>query len=316
MAVGLVHAHGKGVLHCDLKPTNVMLDQDGRPRLADFGQSRLCHEHMPSLGTFFYMAPEQAEPRAMPDVRWDVYALGAILYQMLTGKAPHQTEEGLAKLSSQDTIRNRLEAYSEHLKQSPKPSEHRHMPGVDAALAAIVDHCLAASPSRRYSNVQAVIDALKQRDTRRSQRPLLLLGAIGPAFVVLVMAFIAVWVFRGVLSVSDKQIIDRTLESNSFAAHMVATRFGLEIDKRWRILEGETDNPTLQQALQRRNERARLASVRPRFADLAGRAPEVLERPIQRKDRRRLLVCRRSQRLPAGHQSVEDRPGRAVFRLP
>src|SRR5689334_4635640 len=61
VAVALVHAHGKGILHCDLKPANVLLDQDWKPRLADFGQSRLSHEQTPALGTLFYMAPEQAD---------------------------------------------------------------------------------------------------------------------------------------------------------------------------------------------------------------------------------------------------------------
>lgn len=255
IAVGLSHAHGKGILHCDLKPSNIMIDQDGWPRLADFGQSRLSHEQMPSLGTFFYMAPEQAEPRAMPDVRWDVYALGAILYQMLTGKAPHQTEESLAKLSSQDTIRNRLEAYSSLLQAAPKPTDHHHAPGVDAALAAIVDRCLSANPSHRFSNVQAVLDALKQRETRRAQRPMLLVGALGPALVVLVLMGISAWMFHEVLSGTERKLVDLTLESNSFAAHLVATRFALEIEKRWHILEGETGEPILQQSLARSGER-------------------------------------------------------------
>ncbi|MHC4181176.1 MAG: serine/threonine-protein kinase, partial [Planctomycetota bacterium] len=58
VAIGLVHAHGKGVLHCDLKPANILLDQDHKPRMADFGQSRLSTEQVPALGTLFYMAPE------------------------------------------------------------------------------------------------------------------------------------------------------------------------------------------------------------------------------------------------------------------
>src|SRR5262245_46604945 len=63
-AQSLVHAHAKKVIHCDLKPANILLDQDRRPCLADFGQSRLSSDHAPALGTFFYMSPEQADLRA------------------------------------------------------------------------------------------------------------------------------------------------------------------------------------------------------------------------------------------------------------
>src|SRR5690606_34424421 len=100
VAVGLLHAHGRGVLHCDLKPANVLLDQDRKPRLADFGQSRLTHEQLPSLGTLFYMAPEQADLKAVPDARWDVYALGAMLYCTLTGSPPHRTPESIEEIES------------------------------------------------------------------------------------------------------------------------------------------------------------------------------------------------------------------------
>ena len=186
--LALVHAHGSGILHCDLKPANVLLDADYEPRICDFGQSRLSDEQNPALGTLFYMAPEQADLTAVPDARWDVYALGAILYQMLCGEAPYRTPENEAFLRSIDGLNNRLEAYRRMLNEGQKPSGHRTIPGVDRRLADIVDRCLQLDPQKRFPNAQAVLDNLELRDRQRSRRPLVTLGIVGPALLLFAMA--------------------------------------------------------------------------------------------------------------------------------
>ncbi len=222
VAVGLLHAHGKGVLHCDLKPANVLVDQDGRLRLADFGQSRLSHEQTPSLGTLFYMAPEQADLQAVPDVRWDVYALGALLYCMLSGAPPHRGEAAIETIQKATDLEDRLARYRQLIESAPPPSEHRQTPGVDRELADIVDGCLAVDRQRRYANVQEVLDALAERDKRRARRPLVALGFIGPALLLVVM-FIFAWSwFSTVMDESDQALRLRVLQSNNFAAKYVA----------------------------------------------------------------------------------------------
>src|SRR5687768_1964941 len=108
VAIGLVHSHNRGVLHCDLKPANILLDQGFKPPLADFGQSRLSHEQTPALGTLFYMAPEQADLEAVPDARWDVYALGSLMYSMVTGEPPHRSEALAQEIEQAKDLEERL----------------------------------------------------------------------------------------------------------------------------------------------------------------------------------------------------------------
>lgn len=246
IALGLAHAHGKGILHCDLKPGNIMLDQDGKPRLADFGQARLRHEHAPALGTLFYMAPEQADLSAAPDARWDVYAIGAILYRMITGELPYLTDAVTEQLSSQDSLEERLKSYkSVGADPQQKPIAHRLHPGVDKTLADLIDGCLEFNPHERFPNVQAVLHALEVREHRKSQRPMLLLGVVGPALAVLLMALAGWMLFSQTLHTASSHLLERTGESNHFAAKSVAERFSLEIDKRWNILEEQAASPAV-----------------------------------------------------------------------
>lgn len=239
VAQGLSHAHGKGVLHCDLKPANVLLDQDHRPRLADFGQSRLSHEQTPALGTLFYMAPEQANLKAVPDARWDVYALGALLYCMLTGQPPYRAEGVAQRIAEAGSLDAQLAAYARWIRESPRPSAHRRMPGVDRELAEIVDRCLHPQPSHRFPNVQAVLDALRDRETRRARRPLLVLGAVGPALLLAVMAILAWKMYDEAIRTSDAALAARALDTNAFAARLFAAQVATDIEIRWQTLEFE-----------------------------------------------------------------------------
>jgi len=251
VAVGLVHAHGKGVLHCDLKPANILLDQDNKPRLADFGQSRLSHEQIPALGTLFYMAPEQADLEAVPDARWDVYALGALLYCMLTGGPPHRSGTVVKEFEKTPHLLKRLERYRQLIEESPPAWAHRQVRGVDRALADIVDRCLAADPKQRFPTVQAVLEALNDRAQRRQRRPMMVLGAVLPALLLLVVTWFAWRGFGVALQLSDAELTLRALQSNRFAAQHVARTAANELDRRYRAVEQVAERLAASEAFRR-----------------------------------------------------------------
>lgn len=250
IATGLMHAHGKGVLHCDLKPANILLDQDLRPRLADFGQSRLSHEQTPALGTLFYMAPEQADLEAVPDARWDVYALGALLFCMLTGAAPHREEGLIQTLDEADGLPEKLLAYRRALKKAAPPTAHRKIPGVDRALADIVDRCLARDPERRFPNTQSILDALRRRDDARVRNPLLFLGFVGPILLLLIVALFGVRGYGGALAKSKALSSRATQKQNEFAAKVAAYSIEAEIYRYFNAIRDEADEPQLLKLLE------------------------------------------------------------------
>ena len=261
VATGLLRAHGKGVLHCDLKPANVLLDQEHRPRLADFGQSRLSHEQTPALGTLFFMAPEQADLRAVPDARWDVYALGALLHCMLTGEPPHRSMHAVSQIDSTPDLEQRLQRYRALIRAAPVPELHRQVKGVDRALGEIVQRCLAVDPEARYANVQSVLDALRRRDAQRDRQPLMILGLLGPLLFLLVTAWFAWRSYLHTVDNSDRLLLRRARESNGFAADFVAEAVARRIEGYFRAVEEAASQSELPAAIVQLGQDPELATI-------------------------------------------------------
>jgi serine/threonine protein kinase len=251
ICVGLAHAHTKGVLHCDLKPANILLDQDHHPRLADFGQSRLSSEQTPALGTLFYMAPEQADLAAVPDVRWDVYALGAILHCMLVGTPPYRSENVASELETTNELADRLARYRRAIRSSPPPEAHRRVPGIDRALVEIINRCLETNPDARYLSAQEVLRALEERQRTRQRRPLLAFGFVFPLLILLVIGLFGWRGYQQALSDTEQLATDQALDNNTFAARLAAQQVAGEIQRYFSIVDDEANRrPVFDEAYQ------------------------------------------------------------------
>ncbi len=239
ICIGLNRCHAKGVLHCDIKPANVLLGDDHEPRLADFGQSRLSSDQTPALGTLFYMAPEQADLSSTPDASWDVYAVGAIMFRMLTGSPPHRNDAIVGQLDTAGSLPKRLEHYRRAIASAPRPEQHADREDVDRALARIVSKCLAADPRERYANVQQIIQDLSRRDTNRARRPLTLLGIVGPLLVLLATSFFGARSIRQASSRTEDALRTEAFDSNQLAATFAARTLESEIERYFRLTREE-----------------------------------------------------------------------------
>lgn len=143
---GLEHAHERSVIHRDLKPGNILLGKDGSVKIADFGIARVCRDSMSRLtsqvssGTLLYMSPEQLAGKS--NEASDVYSLGVLLYEMLSGEPPFQSGDIPYQIRE----------------MSPEP-----LPGVSAAMNATVLRCLAKKPEKRFASVRELRAELEGR---------------------------------------------------------------------------------------------------------------------------------------------------------
>ncbi|MFL5243389.1 MAG: protein kinase domain-containing protein [Gemmataceae bacterium] len=162
LADGLSHAHEHGILHLDLKPANVLLTDEGQPMLLDFNLSRDTKVRSAASasvgGTLQYMAPEHLEAfrdRAQPvDARSDIFALGVILYEMLTGRHPYPAYLNVSKAVLDDMLEDRH--------KSP-PSLCRANQAASPAVEAIINRCLAPDPACRYQSAHDLHEDLERQ---------------------------------------------------------------------------------------------------------------------------------------------------------
>jgi TolB-like protein/Flp pilus assembly protein TadD len=192
VARGLAKAHERGVIHRDVKPGNILVTGDGLAKIVDFGLAKLATQTRltragTTLGTVMYMSPEQARGEEV-DERSDIWSLGAVLYEMATGRPPFEGEHEQAIIYS-------------ILNQEPEPVG-RLLPGKPKGLERILTRALAKSPSERYQRMSELatdLDLLREelRDAvkapaapaGRALRPRLWI-ALAAVIVVAVLAFV------------------------------------------------------------------------------------------------------------------------------
>ena len=243
ICVGLNHCHAKGVLHCDIKPANILLGDDNEPRLADFGQSRLSDEQTPALGTLFYMAPEQADLNSTPDASWDVYAAGAILYRMLIGSPPHRSDDIVEQIDTAGSLPKRLERYRTAIAKDVAADRHLQHRGVDRSLARIISKCLAFDPKQRYANVQQILADLHRREINRARRPLMLLGILGPLLILLATSFFGYRSIKGARASTEVMLRTEAAGANQLAASFAARTLESEIGRYFELTRDEASLP-------------------------------------------------------------------------
>src|SRR5579859_4991700 len=159
LAPALDRVHALGIVHRDLKPANILFDADGNPYISDFGIAKLTGSNTQltgtgMMGTPAYMSPEQARGDKQIDSRADIYALGAMLYEMLSGQRPYQSETPIGMAFK-------------HLTEPP-PSLLETRPDLPALCDGVIAKAMAKAPADRYASAGELLKAFEAAAAARA----------------------------------------------------------------------------------------------------------------------------------------------------
>ena len=214
IAQAMIHAHQQGIIHRDIKPANILITSTGESMLSDFGIAKLLDTEETreltgsgfGIGTPAYMAPEQGIGQA--DERADIYALGTVFYELVTGRVPYRADTPMAIL-----IKKREE---------PLPHPRKFVPDLPDAVANVLIKVLARDPRNRYQTALEFLKALKHLESsvqKRSLVPWISFGVVGIglgiAGIILTVALVGLGSRQVVVEVSP---INKEVSTSTFAA--------------------------------------------------------------------------------------------------
>jgi len=221
VAAALHHAHAQGFVHRDVKPGNIILDQAGYPHLADFGIAVSTEDEAAatSVGTLAYLSPERVSESGH-DVRSDIYSLGVVLHELLTGRRPIVADNP-----------------GELRKQILSGFSPRFDSSVPQSLQRICRKCLAADPAERFAIAEELEKELRRcLEPRRTRLPLLLAFML----VVVLACGIVLWLASGT-SISGEEA-----QANAAIAEMVLNRHGtVQLDGIDEVIDEASDLPNI-----------------------------------------------------------------------
>jgi serine/threonine protein kinase/WD40 repeat protein len=247
VAQAVHHAHQRGILHRDLKPGNILLDAGGEPLVTDFGLAKRVHgdggltQSGAVVGTPGYMAPEQALAQKDLSVAVDVWSLGAILYELLTGQPPYQAATPV------DTILRLLH-------QEPEPPRRRN-PALNRDLETICLKCLQREPQKRYASAEDLAADLRrwlqgepiaarptthwERGVKWARRHPTTAALIGVSAAAILTLLLGGWIFNAHLqgALTDLE------KANRVAAQQLAQSESLRLVAQSEVIR--KDNPSL-----------------------------------------------------------------------
>ena len=256
IAEGLEHAHTMGIVHCDIKPHNVIITNTGRVKVTDFGIARAINATNTVmytnsiLGSAHYLSPEQASGKPV-DGNTDIYSLGVVLYEMLTGRVPFEGETPIA-------------VALKHVREKVEPPT-RYNPSIPPLLEAVVMKALSKNPADRFDSISDMISDLRlsqgftmvdpealedlstiqeeRKDEDKKKSMLSKIASIPQKYIVLGAAVIFLVAFLGAFLSYGNFWSNTTVDVPNVVGKQVSVAKNILEDKHLRVSTSEVTNP-------------------------------------------------------------------------